>query len=214
MPQVRSKSTKAALIEAAFQRFAEKGFAATSTREIASAANTNIGSIAYHFGSKQGLRMACAETIITQLSRLRGDPDAIPLPEGLDIPESRFEDIALRQASLLMRLPQANLMISFLFREAQDQSEAFAHIFDGFFAPMHRLFCQLWEGETGAEAESEQTRLIIFTIIGQIAYFRFGQPVVVKRMDWSGYGQRESAAILRILQSNIRALLADFGRVS
>ncbi|MDA3616665.1 TetR/AcrR family transcriptional regulator [Polluticaenibacter yanchengensis] len=37
------------------QLFAEKGFAATSTREICKAANVNISMIAYYFGSKDKL---------------------------------------------------------------------------------------------------------------------------------------------------------------
>ncbi len=211
MVQTRSQLTKSALIEAAFKRFAEKGFAATSTREIAAAAQTNIGSITYHFGGKQGLRMACAEAIVSQLSRLRNSPDAVTLPKVLPAPVSRFEDIALRQATLLLSLPQANLMISFLFREAQDQSEAFEHIYQDFFAPMHSLFCQMWEVETGMAAESEQTKLAIFTMIGQIVYFRFGQPIVTRRMGWSSYGDSESLAILTLMQRNIRAMLADYG---
>ena len=35
--------------------FGEKGFAATSIREIAALAGSNIASISYHFGGKEGL---------------------------------------------------------------------------------------------------------------------------------------------------------------
>ena len=48
---------------AGIRLFGAKGFEATSTREIASAANANIASIAYHFGGKEGLRLACAEMV-------------------------------------------------------------------------------------------------------------------------------------------------------
>ena len=77
MAQPRSDVTKKALIEAAFVLFAEKGFAATSTREIASAAKTNIASIPYHFGSKAGLRMACAQTLIEHFTQIRNNPEAL-----------------------------------------------------------------------------------------------------------------------------------------
>ena len=56
-----SQQTRAALIAAGLRLFGEKGFDATSTRDIAAAANTNIASIAYHFGGKEGLRLACAQ---------------------------------------------------------------------------------------------------------------------------------------------------------
>ncbi len=46
------------LLDAALALFAEKGFAKTSTREIAMAAQANIASISYYFGDKDGLYRA------------------------------------------------------------------------------------------------------------------------------------------------------------
>ena len=46
------------LLDSALALFAEKGFAKTSTREIAQAAQVNIASISYYFGDKAGLYKA------------------------------------------------------------------------------------------------------------------------------------------------------------
>jgi AcrR family transcriptional regulator len=46
------------LLDAALALFAEKGYAKTSTREIALAAQINIASISYYFGDKAGLYKA------------------------------------------------------------------------------------------------------------------------------------------------------------
>ena len=46
------------LLDAALALFAEKGYAKTSTREIALAARINIASISYYFGDKAGLYKA------------------------------------------------------------------------------------------------------------------------------------------------------------
>jgi AcrR family transcriptional regulator len=46
------------LLDAALPLFAEHGFAKTSTREIAQAAQVNVASISYYFGDKEGLYRA------------------------------------------------------------------------------------------------------------------------------------------------------------
>ncbi len=57
------EATRAALIEAGLKLFGTHGYDAVSTRQIADAAEANIGSIAYHFGGKPGLRLACAQFV-------------------------------------------------------------------------------------------------------------------------------------------------------
>jgi AcrR family transcriptional regulator len=51
----RGDRTARALVLAARQAFAERGFAGASVRDIARAANANPALIRYHFGSKEGL---------------------------------------------------------------------------------------------------------------------------------------------------------------
>lgn len=68
MPKLPNKPVKAQradgalarsrLLHVALKLFAEKGFTKTSTREIALAANANIGAISYYFGDKAGLYRA------------------------------------------------------------------------------------------------------------------------------------------------------------
>ena len=60
----RGDATRLALIHAALDLFGAKGFEAASTRAVAAAAGANLASIAYHFGGKQGLRLACADHVV------------------------------------------------------------------------------------------------------------------------------------------------------
>jgi AcrR family transcriptional regulator len=70
------------LLDTALALFAEKGFAKTSTREIALAAQINIASISYYFGDKAGLYKA----VFT-------DPRVNPPvpPEHIDNPDHPLE---------------------------------------------------------------------------------------------------------------------------
>lgn len=49
------QDTRTALLDAATPLFAEKGYDATSVREITASAGANLGAITYHFGSKAAL---------------------------------------------------------------------------------------------------------------------------------------------------------------
>src|SRR6476660_4731072 len=64
--------TRAALVGAALKLFGRQGFDGTSTREIAAEAQANIGSIAYHFGGKEGLRAAAADYIVETIQTVAG----------------------------------------------------------------------------------------------------------------------------------------------
>ena len=56
----RGEVTRQRLLEVAIRVFAARGFDGARTRDIAEAAKTNIVSIAYYFGNKQGLYHAAA----------------------------------------------------------------------------------------------------------------------------------------------------------
>ena len=68
----RGDATRLALIHAALDLFGAKGFEASSTRAVAAAAGANLGSIAYHFGGKQGLRLACADHVVATVRSFIG----------------------------------------------------------------------------------------------------------------------------------------------
>lgn len=55
------EATKAHIIEAAGQLFAEHGYAATTAKEVCSLAGTNTAAINYHFGGRDGLYIALLE---------------------------------------------------------------------------------------------------------------------------------------------------------
>ena len=85
------------LLRAAAHLFVEKGFEATTTRDIANAVGMRSGSPFYHFRSKQDLlKAAMAEGLETGYHRLQA---AI---EGIDEPENRLR--------ILIRTHLSNLL--------------------------------------------------------------------------------------------------------
>ncbi|MFT7501984.1 MAG: TetR/AcrR family transcriptional regulator [Gammaproteobacteria bacterium] len=65
--QARSEVTRLKLLEAALREFAAHGFEATSTRAIATAAETQQPQINYHFSSKEALWQAAVDHLFERL---------------------------------------------------------------------------------------------------------------------------------------------------
>ena len=59
-------STKVTLLEAAKHVLMTEGYSGLSTRAIATAANTQMSQIRYHFGSKEGMVLALYEYMTGQ----------------------------------------------------------------------------------------------------------------------------------------------------
>jgi TetR/AcrR family transcriptional regulator len=85
------RETRGRIVEAAVECFAERGFRAASTREIASRAGTNQGLITYHFQSKDALWKAAADRLFGLLrSRLI---ERLPALEALDARDQAREGV-------------------------------------------------------------------------------------------------------------------------
>jgi AcrR family transcriptional regulator len=200
-------TTRTALLDAGLRLFGQNGYEATSTRQIAALAGANIGSISYHFGGKSGLHQACADHVSERISEMAakalGDQVARTPAEA----EERLAALVSGFVHLMVQ-PEAENLVAFVLREIMTPGAALDRFFERFAGPVHRRACQLWATATGADAESEDTRLAIFAMLGQIIYFRIAQPFVLKRMDWREMGPRETRQLSGMLQKNLKSAIA------
>jgi AcrR family transcriptional regulator len=60
------EETRRALLDAALRLFGRDGFEATSTRLVCAEARVTLPAIAYHFGNKEGLYLACADDVVAR----------------------------------------------------------------------------------------------------------------------------------------------------
>lgn len=215
-PSARSEATRAALVRAALDLFGDKGFDATSTREIAAAAGANIAAIAYHFGGKDGLRIACADFVAATLGEVFaggiGDAERIDTlsPEAARGLLARVVGVMIDG---IVARDAVRPVARFILREMFEPSAAFESLFAGVMGPTHRKACLVWSRATGAPAESEGTRLAVFAVIAQVLYFRVARPAVLRRMEWPDIGPSQASAIKRVVLANLDAAL-DLARKS
>lgn len=207
-----AEQTRAALVQAGLRLFGEHGYAGTSTRDIAATAKANIGSIAYHFGGKEGLRAACAEHIVGAIGALAAQAMASEVePSRMDAAdaERQLEQILERMVTFIVASREAGEIVQFILRELAQPTAALDIIYNGVFLPMHKRLCGIWAAATGEAAESDATKLTVFTLIGQVVYFRIGRLAVMRRMGWSDIGAAEAGAILSVARDNISAIIAQ-----
>ncbi len=71
-------NTRARIVEAAIEAFAEHGYGGSSTRDIAARANTSQGLVSYHFDTKAELWRAAADHLFGDVAEsLRTEPERV-----------------------------------------------------------------------------------------------------------------------------------------
>ncbi|MEY4757990.1 MAG: hypothetical protein RJA34_2888 [Pseudomonadota bacterium] len=150
------------LLDAALALFAEKGFAQTSTREIALAAHTNIASISYYFGDKAGLyRQVFADP--------RGNP---PLPsEAIDAPDVTLADALggmLRHfvEPLKQGHHRQQQCMKLHFREMLEPTGVWQQEIDHNIRPTHEALNQLLCRHLGVAEVDDDIRRLAFSLTG------------------------------------------------
>ena len=211
-PPSSADLTRLALIRAALTLFGSKGFDGTSTRDIAALANANIGSIAYHFGGKDGLRLAAADHIVQTIQAIAGQAmgnlDAAMAGRlEREAARAQLTGALERMITFIVASPEAGEVVQFVLRELSQPTAALDRIYSGVFEPVHKRLCMLWEQVTGEPAESDRTKLTVFTLIGQVVYFRIGREAVRRRMGWTEIGPQQASDILDVARSNLVAIL-------
>ncbi len=204
-----SDQTRAALLRAGLRLFGRKGYEGTATREIAALAKANIGSIAYHFGGKEGLHLACADFIVETIQAIARPAltEAEAAPDAATATE-RLKQSIDRIVSFFVASPEVGDFAQFILRELSVPSAALDRLYSGVFAPTHAQLCRVWEQATGEPAESEPVKIRMFMMIGQVVYFRIAREAVLRRMAWTDIGPEQAKTIASIAVDNLAAILA------
>lgn len=162
-------TARARIRDAALEQIALHGGPGATMRGIAQAAGVSVGLVQHHFGTKDGLRLACDELVI-------------------DVFRRRVSHLAtkgrLADAGALGELfDESPLLLRYLSRAALDGSGAADEVFDQLAVGAQEFLTATWPDrfpEGSDEARDTATVMTamhsgIALLIGQIAR-RFGQP--------------------------------------
>lgn len=154
--RIDGQEARTRLLDAALTLFAEKGFAATSIRELALAAQVNVSAISYYFGDKAGLYRAVYE-----------NPDNGPQVEVLA--SSNLTDLlrgVLRGfTEPLKQGPRMQLCMKLHYREMVEPTGMWQEEIQNHIKPIHLSLVQGLAGHLGVPVDDDVFRLA-FSITG------------------------------------------------
>ncbi|GEO83972.1 MULTISPECIES: CerR family C-terminal domain-containing protein [Alphaproteobacteria] len=202
-------ATRRSLISAALELFGNHGYEAVSTRQIADHAAANIGSIAYHFGGKPGLRNACIGYVIDVVLESLGPALTQSLPANLTPDEAL--DMLDGMIATMMRIgasrPDADLLTTFMNREMVMPGEVDSVLYERLAKPIHERSCQLFAIAVGRPGAEDELALTVFSLFGQSVFFRICKSVLVEHMGWRCFGLDEMQAAIAVFSDNLRAIV-------
>lgn len=197
MPKIPLHATRDRLLAAAAALFAERGFHATTVRDIAARAGVNLAAGNYHYGSKKALYL---EVLRAQFSAVQAELErhgARPAEKLSRMTRAELERLLRNRSRVLLTLlvgPPPSLHATLMQREMCDPSEALPVIVDEFILPMLRETEAIIAHLT-PELDAEQIERCAFSVIGQALFYRFTMPATLRIWEMRQYPRRLADAL-------------------
>lgn len=194
----RGDETRRKIIEAAIGLFGRHGFDGASTREIAARAGVNAPALQYYFENKEGLYLACAESLADDSWRamepavLRGREalaHAAQAGPATDT-EALIEAFVGVQAALadhtFVKRSDPDRRLFFAREQGGGEPETGSRLFhQRVRQPLNDVSLQLLERITGLPASDPRTIIRMFSLYGQLVVFYIAHRSALTLLDWS-----------------------------
>ncbi|HWB31612.1 MAG TPA: CerR family C-terminal domain-containing protein [Acidobacteriaceae bacterium] len=169
-----SDPTRERLIDCAGPIFADRGFQATTIREISTVAGENVAAIHYHFGDKLGLY---SEVVLRSTRAAQVDAIRSALAQQAPPDQILRAVIRARLQSLNRRdLPDWHFRI--LLHEFASPTPALGQVVEHVGRPIFLRVLDLIGGMLGLPPTDERTRLCAISVMGQIIAYVFATPLL------------------------------------
>jgi TetR/AcrR family transcriptional regulator, regulator of cefoperazone and chloramphenicol sensitivity len=169
-------ATRARLIYAGGEVFAEHGFRDATVREICTRAGANIAAINYHFRDKAGLYLAVLRHSMTAGAGHPEPRDAAALAET---PE---EALRLMVTAMLLRMhnPATGRAchLRIMVHEMAQPTDALPRVVEEIIGPNYAAMRQILSRLLNRPPDDDITRLCAHSIIGQVVHYAHAGPVI------------------------------------
>jgi TetR/AcrR family transcriptional regulator, regulator of cefoperazone and chloramphenicol sensitivity len=203
--------TRERLLRAAVDVFGRYGYAGTSTRMLASAAEVNLQAIPYHFGGKEGLYAATATYIaghILERTKPWRESARARLGQGpITVVEAKAILVEMMSGVAGVLLDERTAPIArFVVREQMDPTAAFDPLYGTVMEPQLEIARKLVGLALGADPRSQRVKLRTLSLISSVIFFRIGQAAALRQMGWKEIGPRELTALRAMFQEVVESL--------
>jgi len=176
MKTSNDSGTKARLLQAGRQVFAERGLKNATVREICDRAEANVAAVCYHFGSKEELYVAVLKDYIEREERRH------PRDQGLTPGSTPVERLRAYVRSHLLQIlgdgdPVDERLSRRLTQEIIEPSQYFGVIFDRYCRNAHNLLLDIVRLLLPGADETTVSRCSS-SIIGQCVLFDFAKEAI------------------------------------
>jgi AcrR family transcriptional regulator len=190
-------STRDALLVAASGLFAEHGYDGTSVRAITQRAQTNLGAVTYHFGSKDALYEAVAAALAGPFRERITETAA-----GSGPPLARLEALVRTMFDYLSEHPDVPRFMVQLLAGSRPPPRALQEVLRANHAVISQLII---EGQKNASVRGGDPRLMALSLVAQPIWMS-----VVRRLlrQTIGIDQEDAATRAELIDTAVRFVRA------
>ncbi len=207
----KGEETRKRILDVALKAFGEASFREVTTRQIAHAAGVSLPALQYHFGDKEGLYRACAETIVERYRGHTGGAaaqarEALRADCTAETARAHLKTLIGALAALLVGSKEAEGWTQFVGRELRDPGPAFEILYENLWRPGVEVTARLIARILGSADGDPAARIQALLLISSLLAFQSGRSISLRSMHWSNIGPRELAMVLASLDAQIDAI--------
>ena len=171
-----AEDTRAKLLDAAAEIFADVGYHRATIREICARAGVNGALVNYHFGDKLELY---AQTLERLVSVARIDAVRAALNQKAP-PETILREAIRARLRGVAAGDQSGWLFRIVAHEMTQPTPAMTRVVNSVLRPLYNQVYEIAGALIGLPAADEQTRLCAHSVMGQVIIYAFAGPVLAR----------------------------------
>lgn len=165
--------TRQRILIVAGEAFAERGFRATTVRDICEAAGVNLAAVNYHFQGKENLYREVIRYVHSEKVTQFPMP---PMTESMTA-EERLHGFVLTMARRMLGAAEMSWQNSLLFREMFSPTGVCRELVLDFIRPHHDMLMSILKDLAPANTHEMALYQVAWSVVGQVHFYKVHRPV-------------------------------------